>query len=395
MHLLFINSIFPQPSQTFVLDQLRHALRLGLRVTILSKRYNPALLEEQAADLSGLVVHDRPRNGRTFARLAKGLARHPERVSAFVSQRRKLGLHASDLLCALQVDGAPEVIVANFGQNGIVAARLKRAFFPQARLAVIFHGYDLSAYVAAHGWERYRRAAPAIDIAIAVNRRWANLLIANTPLQTVVVHHLGVDLASIPPRQGSRREGRFSVLFVGRMVEKKGLGVLLAAVRELRARGRDLEIHAIGDGPDHDALRAQAAAAELDGSIIFYGSQPHDAVLRMMHRCDCLALPSVTAANGDQEGIPVTLMEAMAAGLPVVSTYHSGIPELVTDEQTGLLVPERDAAALADALDRLMSEAGLAVKLAANARRFVATEFNAEIQNRKLFDLILGRSETA
>ena len=177
------------------------------------------------------------------------------------------------------------------------------------------------------------------------------------------------------------------------MVEKKGLRVLLAAIAALRARGRDLDVQVIGDGPEENALRAEASAAGLDGSVTFHGSQPHDFVLRMMNRCDCLALPSVTAANGDQEGIPVTLMEAMAAGLPVVSTYHSGIPELVSDDETGLLVPERDAAALADALDRLMSEKGLADRLAASARRFVAAEFNAGIQNRKLFDLILGRSE--
>ena len=111
-----------------------------------------------------------------------------------------------------------------------------------------------------------------------------------------------------------------------------------------------------------------------------------------MAEADCLALPSVTAADGDQEGIPVTLMEAMATGRPVVSTYHSGIPELIADDDTGLLVPERDAEALAAAIERLMTEPALGPRLAARAREFVAAEFNAAIQNRALFDLILGRS---
>jgi colanic acid/amylovoran biosynthesis glycosyltransferase len=395
MHLLFINSIFPQPSQTFVLDQLRYARGLGLGVTILCKRYNAALLMEQAAELTGLVVHDRPRNTAMLARLARGAMRHPQRLGAFAKKRSALRLHVSDLVCALQVERTPDVIVANFGQNGIVAARIKQTFFPAARLAVIFHGYDLSAHVAAHGWDGYRRAAPAIDIAIAVNRPWADLLAANVALRAIEVHHLGVDLALIPESHRTGHGGRFSVLFVGRMVEKKGLRILLAAVAALRARGRDLEVQVIGDGPEENALRAEALAAGLRGSVTFHGGQPHDFVLRMMSRCDCLALPSVTAANGDQEGIPVTLMEAMAAGLPVVSTYHSGIPELVRNDETGLLVPERDAAALADAIDRLMSEKGLGDRLAANARRFVAAEFNAGIQNRRLFDLILGRGEAS
>jgi len=86
-------------------------------------------------------------------------------------------------------------------------------------------------------------------------------------------------------------------------------------------------------------------------------------------------------------------MEAMAAGLPVVSTYHSGIPELVSDDKTGLLVPERDTEALAGAIDRILSESGLAERLASAARSFVAAEFNASTQNRKLFDLILGHSK--
>jgi len=394
MHLLFINSSFPQPSQTFVLDQIRHAMRLGLGVTIACKRLNPTLLTEQAPDLAELVIHDRPRHRAMIKRLARGLLSHPERLVAFLRKRRALVLHASDLVCALQVDSTPHVIVANFGQNGIVAARMKRAFFPEARLAVIFHGYDLSAYVAANGWDGYRRAAAAIDIAIAVNRPWASLLTANVPLERIDVHHLGVDLARVPERSAPGRRGRFSILFVGRMVEKKGFRILLAAVATLRARGRDLEVQAIGDGPEENALRAETSTAGLDDIVTFHGSQPHAVVLEWMSRCDCLALPSVTAANGDQEGIPVTLMEAMAAGLPVVSTYHSGIPELVADDETGLLVPERDAAALAGAIDRLMTEEGLADRLAAGARRFVAAEFNADIQNRKLFDLILGRRET-
>ena len=87
----------------------------------------------------------------------------------------------------------------------------------------------------------------------------------------------------------------------------------------------------------------------------------------------------------------MTLMEAMATGLPVVSTYHSGIPELIADDDTGLLVAERDAAALAGAIERLIAEPALGPRLAARARDFVAAEFNAAIQNRLLFDLILGR----
>jgi len=392
MRILFFNNLFPQPSQTFVLDQIRHAEALGLDVTVYAKRYNAGLAAGHAPDLGTRVVHDRPRDAATLGRIARGLARTPDRPGRFLARRRALALHVSDLACALQVGAPPDVIVANFGQNGIVAARIKQAFFPAARLAVIFHGWDVSAYVAANGWDGYRRAAPAIDIAIAVNRPWAERLAANTPIGNIVVHHLGVDLDKVrqpPPR--SADSGRFGIVFVGRMVEKKGLAYLIEAIAMLKARGRDVTVAAVGDGPEEAALKAAAASAGVAESIVFHGRQPNETVLRLMAGADCLALPSVTAADGDQEGIPVTLMEAMATGLPVVSTFHSGIPELVADGDTGLLVAERDAAGLAAAIERLIADPALGPRLATRARDFVAAEFNAAIQNRALFDLILGR----
>ena len=393
MRILFFNSLFPQPSQTFVLDQIRHAMGLGLEVTVFARRYNPALAAEHAPDLAHLVLHDRPRDATTFRRIARGLARRPDALYHFLSAQRSLALHASDLACALQLDAPPDVIVANFGQNGIIAARIKQAFFPEARLAVIFHGWDVSAYVAANGWEGYRRAAPAIDIAIAVNRPWAERLAANTPIRDVVVHHLGVDLDKIRQLPHHAADSsRFGIAFVGRMVEKKGLIYLIEAVAMLKARGHDISVEVVGDGPEESALRTAAASAGVGDRIVFHGRQPNESVLRLMAEANCLVLPSVTAADGDQEGIPVTLMEAMATGLPVVSTYHSGIPELITDDDTGLLVPERDVAALADSIERLVTEPALGPRLATRARAFVAAEFNAAIQNRALFDLILGRT---
>jgi len=146
----------------------------------------------------------------------------------------------------------------------------------------------------------------------------------------------------------------------------------------------------VGDGPEGEALRAGVARAGLGEKLLFLGRQPHARVLDLMRGADCLALPSVTAADGDEEGIPVTLMEAMAAGLPVVSTDHAGIPELVTDGLTGLLVPERDVSGLAAALERLITEPDIGPRLGARAREHVAAAFNAETQNRALFDLILG-----
>jgi colanic acid/amylovoran biosynthesis glycosyltransferase len=292
MRLLFFNSQFPQPSQTFVVDQIRHAGRLGLDVTVYAKRYSPQLAAEHAPDLARLVLHDRPRDAATLRRIAAGLARRPALLARYAERRAGLGLHASDLACAAQLRHAPDVIVANFGQNGVVAARIKQAFFPAARLAVIFHGWDLSAYVAANGWEAYRRAAPAIDVAIAVNRPWAERLRANTAMRDVVVHHLGVDLGKIAPLPPTAREATgFRIVFVGRMVEKKGLAYLIAAVAELHQRGRPATVDVVGDGPEEAPLRAAAERAGVAEAIVFHGRQPAPVV------SSCRASPPPTATR--------------------------------------------------------------------------------------------------
>jgi colanic acid/amylovoran biosynthesis glycosyltransferase len=126
----------------------------------------------------------------------------------------------------------------------------------------------------------------------------------------------------------------------------------------------------------------------LAGFVAFHGARDHRFVLGLMSESDCLVAPSVTASDGDQEGIPVVLMEAMGCGLPVVATKHSGIPELVVDGESGLLVEERNAEELANRIERLMLDPDLARALGAAGRRRVAEYFDAEQQNRALFAMI-------
>ena len=132
----------------------------------------------------------------------------------------------------------------------------------------------------------------------------------------------------------------------------------------------------MGEGPDETALEALRRDLELESCVTLAGPLNRDDVQREIDACDLFILTSVTAADGDEEGIPVVLMEAMASGAPVISTRHSGIPELVRDAETGLLTDEGDAGAVADAVERLASDPALARALAASARRHVEDEFN-------------------
>jgi glycosyltransferase involved in cell wall biosynthesis len=143
----------------------------------------------------------------------------------------------------------------------------------------------------------------------------------------------------------------------------------------------------VGDGELRAELERRIAREGLSDVVELRGALPHQEIPAVLAGATAMVLPSVTSRDGQMEGIPVALMEAMAAGVPVVSTRLSGIPELVRDGETGLLVPERDAPALADAMERLAGDPALGARLAAAARRAVADEFDRERNVARLVEL--------
>jgi glycosyltransferase involved in cell wall biosynthesis len=147
-----------------------------------------------------------------------------------------------------------------------------------------------------------------------------------------------------------------NLLCIGTLHEVKGQAFLLEACRLLKEMGYPFSCRFVGDGPDKAALAAQAANAGLDGSVHFLGRRTREEIVRLIQEADVLVAPSVASQDGRREGIPVVLMEAMACKLPVVASRLSGIPELVKDGKTGLLVPPGDAEALAEALAYLYKQ---------------------------------------
>ena len=193
----------------------------------------------------------------------------------------------------------------------------------------------------------------------------------------VDVIHCGVDPASFRPAERGRG-GPLRVVAVGTLHEVKGQVHLIDACKSLVDRGVDVTCRFIGDGPDRNALAARIEEAGLDGRVKLVGRLTSDAVAAELADADVLVAPSVPTRGGKREGIPVVLMEAMAAGLPVVASRLSGIPELVTDDVDGLLVPPGDPAALADALQRLASDPALRARLGSEGRATVVRDFDVD-----------------
>ncbi len=190
------------------------------------------------------------------------------------------------------------------------------------------------------------------------------------------VIHSGVDPNVFRPAPRQAKNGRPHILCVGSYEEVKGHTYLVEACRILRDRGVDFVCDLVGEGPLRGKVEAQIERAGLQNVALVHGGRPRPEVAQMMADADIMVLPSVPTRRGKREGIPVVLMEAMASGLPVVSSAISGIPELVENGRTGLLTPPGDAADLADALQQLLQDPELRTRMGRLGREKVIREFN-------------------
>jgi glycosyltransferase involved in cell wall biosynthesis len=178
-------------------------------------------------------------------------------------------------------------------------------------------------------------------------------------------------LAHVPMRSPYR------LLALGRFVPKKGYHYLLRACRVLLDSGLDIHLTLAGDGPLNRELQRTAREHGLTDQVSFPGFVPHDRVGELLGAADIFIMPSVVDSRGDRDGIPTVVLEALAHRIPVIASRISGIPELIQDGVTGLLVPERDSPAIAEAVQRLVGDRSRALEMAERGRQEVLRRFDS------------------
>jgi colanic acid/amylovoran biosynthesis glycosyltransferase len=275
----------------------------------------------------------------------------------------------------------PDLVHAHFGGDGWLVSRAAADL--GVPLIVTVHGHDVTRQPDTPGAKgaRYRRNLRTVferaELVVAVSEHIRGKAIGlGADPERVVVHHTGVPItpALVLPK-------RWDVAFVGRFVEKKGADDLLAALAALpEPRPRALFI---GTGPLEAKLREQARGLD----VTFAGALSPVQVNRSLAESRMLVAPSRTAADGDSEGLPTTILEAAVQGIPTVSTRHSGIPEAVVHGETGLLGAEGDSTATAHHIQKLLGNPALRERLGRQARVHVETHFDLLRQSRRLEDL--------
>jgi colanic acid/amylovoran biosynthesis glycosyltransferase len=250
-----------------------------------------------------------------------------------------------------------DIVHCQFGYEGLVAHRHRRLGTLRTRALIChFRGSDLTRYVRENGRGVYRWLFGDAELLIAncdyFRRR---LLDLGAPADRTIIIGSPIDTGFFAPPKKPREtyDGRraLRLVAVGRLAEKKGFADAIDAVAKLEDRDATLEIY--GDGPLRAQLEARAQDHGLANRVTFHGPAVAREILAGLHRADIALAPSVTAQDGDADAPVNTLKEAMATGLPVIATRHGGIPELVEHGVNGLLVPERDPAAIAAALREL------------------------------------------
>jgi colanic acid/amylovoran biosynthesis glycosyltransferase len=397
MPVLFVLPEFPKYSETFVIDQIVGLLDRGFDVRILAVSRGPTPAAGDVVARRGLMerasfIFEHSASASTdwqillhrLCRVLPGLLRAKVRQALSV---RRYGHAAKSLVLAgaaqrLRRPLEARAIIAHFGPSGVLAANLRTLGLIDGPLFTVFHGYDLSRYsVLKRHAADYRELFASGEYMLPISTIWRYKLEAmGCAPEKIRVHRMGVDLGSfrfrphlesVPPRTRPLR-----VVSVARLVEKKGVLYLCQAVVRLLRRHVPIELEVIGDGPLQQELEDFVVKQALGDHIRISGRRDKDYVQAALANADVFALPSVTATDGDQEGIPVSLMEAMASGVPCLSTFHSGIPELIEDGRSGWLVPERDVAALADKLAGIQSGDYDLAAIARAARVTVESHFN-------------------
>lgn len=361
-NLLVWRSVWLQTSETFIRNQVDSLVRWN-------------------ASCVGFERVESPLSNET------DLALYGDSLTERLKQRAAKLLNYSPRLTRHLRTEQPDLVHAHFAFDGMLAVQSARKVGIPFVLTV--HGVDVTMLPNRRGprgaiyRHRLRRALSDSQAIVAVSEYIRRVVIDwGAEPERVRVLTTGVPITAWTSTGAPVGQHESDVLFVGRLVEKKGVTDLLDALGLLAARGIRPNVILIGDGPERDRVRT--AISRLDANVSWLGSLPASETLDYISRAKIVVVPSRTAANGDSEGLPTVVLEAGAAGKPVVATRHSGIPEAVIDGETGLLAGEGDAPALAAALEKLIDDEDLRHRLGQAANSLVAERFDVKRQTELL-----------
>lgn len=397
----YILKVFPRISESFITNEIRELRRNGIDVRVVSLRASAAPLWSEVSEEAGRT-HYLPVPGwglRAIARVALDhawvLGRHPRhyRRALRVLWRRKSITSVKHFLQAATLARWCRREHVSHLHAGFAHVPTSLALWVHRLTGLPYsfstHAKDLYLHEPRSLREKMDHAR-FVATCTEANGRYLNELGSDT---RVFVNYHGIDVEFFRPQSTPDQVGlpdRFHIVAVARHVPKKGLDILLRACADLVTRIPGLRVSLVGDGPERQALEALASSLGITGWVHFIGSVPPEQVRSWYARASVVTLPSIVLENGDRDGIPNVLVEAMACGIPVVATSASAIPELIQDRTTGLLVEQGNPRALATALWNVYTFPLAAAHRAATARTRLLERFDVRRQGALMAARILS-----
>lgn len=365
MRIAYVCPTFYARSETFIRDLAAGLAGTDHQVRVFADDIAPYAREGCPAE----IVESR------FLRRPSVLSRALSRASGRIHGPRSLDRTALDLRFAqrhflpILREFDPDAVYADYGPTGALLDPLASEL--DCPLVVHFHGYDASAAMVDDG---YRHAIASMlgrgRHFIVPSEHMRRLLIVECgATDRISVIPYAPKTAQVPPGEKTQWP---SVIALGRLTAKKNPLAMVEAFRIVRHRIPAARMTMIGEGPQREAVKQRIESLGLRDAVELRGAMAHDEALRLLGSHWVFAQHSVTAISGDQEGLPVAILEAMSMGIPVVSTIHSGIPEVIVHGETGLLAREHDFEAMADHIESLLADPALRQRLSARARQFVS-----------------------
>jgi glycosyltransferase involved in cell wall biosynthesis len=358
--LCIVTDYLPAPSETFIRAHIDH---LPAKTTLIHG-WRPAVDDSFVLSFAERAAHKALRLVS-----ANGLER--ETTAAYVKAFRKY---------------KPAAVLAEYGTTGVQA--IKACEHLKIPLTVHFHGYDASQHdVLKENAETYPAMFGSAAAVIAVSRAMERKLISlGASPKKVHYNPYGVDCSKFGGASPAESPPVF--IAVGRLVDKKAPQLTISAFAKVHREEPSCRLRLIGDGPLKTDCLNLVKQLGLDSAVTFLGVQPPPVVQSEMQKARCFVQHSVEAPNGDCEGTPVGIIEAGASGLPVVSTRHAGIPDVVVESQTGFLVNEGDVEAMADGMLRMIRSPVLAGDMGRQARQRIERHFSMGQSLGRLWSII-------
>lgn len=268
-----------------------------------------------------------------------------------------------------------DCILAEYGVTACATLDIVR--FLQIPMIVHFHGFDAHHLPTIQKYkDEYKNVFDYASAVIAVSKKMkSNLIELGCPNQKIFVSSCGPNPAFF---KNNPKFNNQQFITVGRFVEKKSPYTTILAFKQILEKYPDAKLTMVGEGELYSPCKLLVRTLNLESNVEFKGVQRHEKVKELFEESIALLQPSIVALDGDSEGTPVAVLEAQAAGLPVIGTYHGGIPDVVIHNHTGLLVQEHDVDGMANSMLRILQEAGLAKSLGEAGRIRIKENFTME-----------------